>query len=489
MKPRTKSKVAPSQKSEIEGTSRKTSNAEMETAWVAAARGGLTQGTPGNYSAFLKRAGASKSTREGVEKHHSAISAAMRADIDNPVLPGSVGHRKSTALRIAIVCQAPSPGTQAPKLPAQPSTAQPDAKSPAQKNAKSQLDPKPPSQNTWDPDDSEGRPEDVVAHMAHALSEDHRVVVFASPRTTSMWTLPLSNPWYQPINVAVDFHDKFDIVIVQGRTDFSAWRTLGKKLYFWPVGLRGVPSFSDTPDAVLFHSKHQQERYIKTHPELKNALHAVSGYGLDSAFGNPGAVPDTAGKVPTGRTTISNPHSCIYAADCGAGHEAGLKTLLEIWPGVKAAFPRATLKVYRLDDEVREAEGIKNLAQQGVEDCGKVTSDVLADALRKTSVFAYPCGDSETEFSVTVVRAQGAGAIPITTRAGPLAEIVHPDAPTVPSVETAEGRNEYFKALLGALEKAVTTDRQPYIDFGKKYTWKECANTWIAVGAERSKAL
>ncbi len=141
--------------------------------------------------------------------------------------------------------------------------------------------------------------------------------------------------------------------------------------------------------------------------------------------------------------TIGNirkdPHNAIYAS----APNRGLDMLLDVWPLIRQEVPDATLDVYygweiteqmmrnnpQLNAELGPLltelrEGFAALADQGVTYHGGVDHATLHRAYAKAGVWAYPCHTFEEIFCISALKAQAAGAWPVTMDVGALAEVI-----------------------------------------------------------------
>lgn len=123
-------------------------------------------------------------------------------------------------------------------------------------------------------------------------------------------------------------------------------------------------------------------------------------------------------------------HKVIYASS----PDRGLHRVLAVWPFVRKAIPDATLDIYydwsqykKLQPEAYEETKklVEALKEDGVTYHGGVSQPELNEAMRRSSVWAYPnSGDIET-YCITAVKMQACGVIPVCWAAGALPEVVH----------------------------------------------------------------
>lgn len=185
--------------------------------------------------------------------------------------------------------------------------------------------------------------------------------------------------------------------------------------------------------------------------------------------------PFIAGK---GFGTARDQFSVVYSS-CPS---RGLVPLLEMWPAVKAAVPKARLDIYydwsmlqEMQPRVFERVTKAMAAVDGmdVKHHGGVDHTTLGAALRKANVWAYSHFESpqvET-FCISAVKAQAAGATVLTVPNGALSEVTAGDAYLVKDVEV------YRDALIELLKRPqpVAARRAVARRALKRYGWKTVA--------------
>lgn len=127
-------------------------------------------------------------------------------------------------------------------------------------------------------------------------------------------------------------------------------------------------------------------------------------------------------------------HRCIYPSTI----DRGLDVLLGMWPSIRKEVPDAELHIYygfvtyealnRTNPERMRylkfiKDSIKELEPQGVVYHGRVDHETLADEFRKCDVWLYPTQFPEIH-CITALKAQKAGAVPVTTNYAALDETV-----------------------------------------------------------------
>jgi glycosyltransferase involved in cell wall biosynthesis len=169
----------------------------------------------------------------------------------------------------------------------------------------------------------------------------------------------------------------------------------------------------------------------------------------------------------------------------------GLECLLGMWPAIRERVPDATLDVYygweswvalQGEDDFYERMERKfaELKDQGVKVHGRVSHVELAQAMRRTQVWAYP-----TEFAeihcITALKAQEAGCYPVTTNVAALAETVQSGVKIKTSkIYTDEYKqSKFIDAVVDALLNEKTGTPVPNSD------WSDVAQAWHKVIQEK----
>lgn len=302
----------------------------------------------------------------------------------------------------------------------------------------------------WGPSDiTTGLPgsEEAVVYLDRALRKlGHRVDVYIDPNQHA------PNNWfdcqqYQHSKIIYDW-------VIAWRLYDPSLKIKAKRIAFWPHDLPGAATYSFTSfDLLLFlskaHHRYFQQRIIGTY------CYGILGNGCDlTHFSHP--------------KSFTNKYSIGYYSN----YTRGLRHLLVLWPELKARYPSATLDIYYgretwdnspIGDIIAMIEDYKDL---DVIEHGMIGHQQLALAMQQTSVWAYPCVFPET-FCITAIKAQAAGAIPVTTRLAALQETVVPSAPTVDNIV------DYRDTLFDVLEHIDDYDkvRDDAIEFAKAFSW------------------
>ena len=169
----------------------------------------------------------------------------------------------------------------------------------------------------------------------------------------------------------------------------------------------------------------------------------------------------------------------------------GLECLLKMWPSIREKVPDATLDVYYgweswlglegPDDFYERMEAkFEEMKDQGVTVHGRVSHEVLANAMKEIQVWAYP-----TEFTeihcITALKAQEAGCYPVVTNVGALAETVQSGVKLkTQRIYTDEYQQEQFvEAVVNALKNNLTGTSVEGTD------WSDVAQKWDEVIKEK----
>lgn len=208
----------------------------------------------------------------------------------------------------------------------------------------------------------------------------------------------------------IDKRDTFDTLIIWRYPQFAPQFKANKKFVDMHdlLPAKVVKPYKDVH--YLFKSQFHKDQY----PDVENF--SVIGNGiLKSQF--------------TG-TKHKNPNSVGYFS----AYYRGLEMLLDMWPKIRAEVPKATLDIYygwqswvsaEGEDEfyLRMSQKLKNAEKLGVKEHGRVSHNKLAEAMRKTQVWAYPTQFQEIH-CITALKAQEAECYPVVTDVAALQETV-----------------------------------------------------------------
>lgn len=320
----------------------------------------------------------------------------------------------------------------------------------------------------WDPDSvlsGIGGAEEAVIYLSSRLAElGYRVYVFGTPPEQSRFSLPQANPRY----VDLQFNDFpfLDAAIAWRRPGMvHQLKKCAKKVYLWPhdiltgdVWQEEINEFDD----VLWLSEFQRKQWSSKAAGFAR-FRKLFGNGIEPKQFHP-------------HKERLNPYSCIYASN----YSRGLEVLLDIWPKVRNAFPKATLDIYygwqdwaKLNPEKHDKmqAQVANYVELGVRERGKVGQEELNCAFEQTSFWTYPCTFPET-FCITALRAQLSGTVPVVINHAALKE-------TVRSGFKCNHQEEYLPLLLKAMSEVALISQDARTKMGEfvlhEFTWEKLA--------------
>lgn len=332
----------------------------------------------------------------------------------------------------------------------------------------------------WDPSTTAtglpGSEECVVYASQELVKQGCDVTVYMNPSSESIWTSPFSNPkwlsdksWYLPEN-----KEKYDLVVMWRRSDLGAGKARGKFVFFWPHdSYLSAPTGLPFPpfDGALILSEHHRRQLSSKFSGIERIPYTICGNGI---------LPEQFSELQEKK----NPSSIGYFSN----YSRGLEILISFWPELKKKFPKATLDICygrehwntmskeRLELLVSKIEKYKTL---DITEHGKVGHERLAEIMKNTSVWAYPCTDPGETFCITATKTQAAGCVPVTTRIGALAETVHPEAVSLPLITSSQDVSSYKELLFSVLEDVEKYDRGKFVLFAKKFSWEACISKWL----------
>jgi glycosyltransferase involved in cell wall biosynthesis len=155
--------------------------------------------------------------------------------------------------------------------------------------------------------------------------------------------------------------------------------------------------------------------------------------------------------------------------------------LFDIWPFIKAQFPRATLDIYYswqswgILSPAKEAKMRALLRQlEGVREHGLVSHQEISQAYARASFWTYPCIFKEV-FCISALRAQLSGAVPVIIDGSAFVE-------TVRHGYKCHRPEEYYDLLVNAMRGAEMISLDQRKAMGQfvleEFTWKKVASKW-----------
>jgi tetratricopeptide (TPR) repeat protein len=335
----------------------------------------------------------------------------------------------------------------------------------------------------WDPSSIKtGLPgsEEAIVYGARALADlGYRVVVYSLPPPKSIYSLKLSNPEYRRIetlnNDMILNKEHYDVAFIwrqyniQHYTDYN----LADKYLLWLHDLcygRNVFQTIPPKTEILWLSEFHRSSFLPSNPILNQSNNYRKTYGN-------GIVPRQF--LPF-NTIRENKYSCIYSSN----YARGLKILLDIWIEIKTKYPESTLDIYygwqtwgtiSPQEEEQLKVKVKQLEKYDVREHGQIGHEELAEKMKQTSFWTYPCTFEET-FCITGIKAQAAGCIPVIVESAALLE-------TVKYGYKTNDVNNYKQLLFDAFGKVDDWTANKREEMSKwaieNHSWKNVATKWI----------
>ena len=184
-----------------------------------------------------------------------------------------------------------------------------------------------------------------------------------------------------------------------------------------------------------------------------------------------------------------NPYRCIWTSS----YDRGLVHLLQMWPDIKKEVPEAELHIFygwNLYDVIHrnnparmqwKAQMVKLMDQEGIFEHGRVGHEQLNEEFMKSGVFSYYCTFEEIS-TISAMKAQAYGAIPVVTNYAALKETVKNGLKIEGSPFTTVTQEDYKKELITLLKDHKKQDeiRGEMMKWAKDYfLWSKVANQWV----------
>ena len=312
--------------------------------------------------------------------------------------------------------------------------------------------------------------EEAIVYLSQELAKlGYKIKIWANPPQYSKYLSEDNNPQYFFSKDFLKYQHDNEVVICwrvfPGEDEFIC-----KKRIFWPHDIapslkiysKNILAF----DSILWLSTWQKENYYQSQGVWSKIPSIILGNGWTPQINY--------------QKFSRNPYSCIY----GTNWSRGLEDLLDTWPIVKEKYPDATLSicygsntwgVWSPEKEKMVEKRIDQMSKYGIKNLGKLSHQELEHAYQEHNFWVYPNTAKET-FCITALKAQGNGCIPITTRKEGLIDSL---APFAESCSKNEEWNELFFNKLENAHQITEKDRQKYIDFTKKWDWKDIAQKLV----------
>jgi glycosyltransferase involved in cell wall biosynthesis len=175
-----------------------------------------------------------------------------------------------------------------------------------------------------------------------------------------------------------------------------------------------------------------------------------------------------------------NPRRVIYPV----AYSRGLERLLRMWPMIISEVADAELHIFygwqSVTDPNEERRLRVLLRQPRVFEHGQIGHRPLVQEYRRSGIFAYPSHTPEV-FSISTLRAQACGCIPVVTHCGALAEVVKVGI-VLEGCAGEEHVDRAYQAELIALLKDVPRQERLREELSRipveNFSWAQIAGEW-----------
>lgn len=255
------------------------------------------------------------------------------------------------------------------------------------------------------------------------------------------------------------------------------------------AGDRLTPARAGRFDKIVVLSEWHKGHFLKTYPFVDEKKVVVIGNGVEiERFASP-----VKGGPSSSSTQRREPHRVAYTSSPDRGLDAVLE---HVWPKVIEQVPDAELHVYygwqNIDTLAPNYPQIAEFRQKcanllidsiNVVQHGRLPQDQLAAELQRASVWLYPSHNFDETYCISAVEAQLAGAIPVTTNRGALAETVGSGI----IIEGTIGQDDVAERYADALVQVLTGKPKELSGLRRKIRaaapaigWTEVASRWIS---------
>lgn len=263
--------------------------------------------------------------------------------------------------------------------------------------------------------------------------------------------------------------DMFNIMVSWRNNMFTDVRTARKKY----IDVHDVPDLKFyTEEAVEGVKLLVKSKYHRTvFPHLPDDQIVIIPNGIDlEQFKNPEKVKN----------------NMVWTSS----YDRGLEYLLEMWSDIRKEVAEATLDVYygfqlydstpwgkRPAGQVWKAKMQELIKQEGVTDHGRVGTEEVAKAYLKADVFPYPTAFPEIS-CISVMKAQAAGAIPVTTDYAALKETVKGGIIVKGRGDDPKVREKFKTELIALLKDDKRKEELRSKLNADEFSWDIVANKW-----------
>lgn len=260
-------------------------------------------------------------------------------------------------------------------------------------------------------------------------------------------------------------NDEFNLLVLW-RCPYELDNKFKGKVWLWLHDVHEPEDFTDyrinNADKIIVLSKYHRSLFPMI-PEDK-IMYSANGLTID---------------YDLYKNTKRDPFKMVYTS-CPS---RGLEHLLDMWPEIKKAVPKANLHVfygfgnyeYAWKDDPEKMKWVETmkekLNQDGITFYGRTGQDEINRHTAEAGVWPYPTEFPEI-FCITAAKCEALGCIPVTTGYAALQEIQQ---------YGAKAKLPVFKeALIDMLLKQQDFNRQEMMDWARKeFSWKDVAKEWI----------
>ena len=330
------------------------------------------------------------------------------------------------------------------------------------------------SHELWDPrfvKDGLGGSEEAVVNIAPLLAKQGwEVEVYNNCAQEGNYDGATWKPFWtydqtQPCAIFIAWRDSRSALLAPQEAKVMMWLHDKQKKDHWS------PEMLDRVDKFFFLSEYHR----KDLPEIPDEKIFITSNGIrTSQF-----------IIPEPR----DPLRCFYASS----PDRGLDVLLEMWPKIMEKVPEAELHTYygftkTYDQLHAKNQGMKEFREQilkdlkkpGVTDHGRIGHEELSKEFLKSSFWLYPTYFTEIS-CITAMKAQAAGAIPITMTMAALDETVQHGIKIPYDIRHARAKQFFVKETVKFLldQKRAEEIRKPMMSWAKdKFDWSNVAHQW-----------
>ncbi len=226
---------------------------------------------------------------------------------------------------------------------------------------------------------------------------------------------------------------------------------------------------------VFMTSNFQKEEFLKIFPSIPPEKLFLTRNGVDETT------------ISGLKGTEKNPGKFIYATT----PFRGLSGLVDMWPGIKKALPRAELhiygdmQVYQMENGEWQAIYDRAAATEGVFVHGSLPQKELAKEMSDAYLFLYPNTFDETS-CISAMNSISLGVPIITTKRGALPETVRPGCGVLidGNPDTHRYREEFIEKTLALANDMEAWEKMHSTCLEQDYTWKSVVDQWEKLFSE-----